>query len=380
MPLAHLIASLDAIQLPIFTFIPWSILISTSETKLVVLHMFIDFWTQPHHSPSSSLSNFQSQPSIECFDITPPAPYRILITCYKQCKRKEHIIEHMRTSHHSVHDPTCGVCNKHCKSFESLREHIAGPLAKVNCSSIFVERGCILCLKICSSVDSLNEHKEMCHLTTPQPIESMEMHHSEDDMDNIRGQEVVAIDCEMVEGDLSQELCARVCLVDEDGKIIFHTYVLPQTPVVDYSPIRERIQQILYSVEPIRRVLVGHNLDKHLHCLKISYPDRLLRDTATYRPLMKTNFVSHSLKYLTKTYLGYDIQVGFHDPYQDAVSAMWLYKRMCSQDHPMVWVSISPGQLFIGCSNPWKSMAHERMTIKELLAISRADYECWCLD
>ncbi|KAK4731893.1 hypothetical protein R3W88_024881 [Solanum pinnatisectum] len=86
--------------------------------------------------------------------------------CYKQCKRKEHIIELMRTSHHSVHDPTCGVCNKHCKSFESLREHMAGPLAKVNCSSIFAERGCILCLKICSSVDSLNEHKEMCHLTT----------------------------------------------------------------------------------------------------------------------------------------------------------------------------------------------------------------------
>ncbi|KAK6780480.1 hypothetical protein RDI58_022664 [Solanum bulbocastanum] len=92
--------------------------------------------------------------------------------CYKQCKRKEHIIEHMRTSHHSVHDPTCGVCNNHCKSFESLREHMAGPLAKVNCSNIFAERGCILCLKICSSVDSLNKHKEMCHLTTPQPIVS----------------------------------------------------------------------------------------------------------------------------------------------------------------------------------------------------------------
>ncbi|WMV47136.1 hypothetical protein MTR67_040521 [Solanum verrucosum] len=160
-------------------------------------------------------------------------------------------------------------------------------------------------------------------------------------------------------------------LVDKDEKIIFHTYVLPQTPVVDYryeitgiteetlqdtmplNEVRERIQQILYSVEPLRRVLVGHNLEKHLHCLKISYPDRLLR---------------------------YDIQVGFHDPYQDAVSAMRLYKRMCSQDHPMVWVSISPSQLIIGCSNPWKSVAHERMTIEELLAISRANYQCWCLD
>ncbi|KAH0633693.1 hypothetical protein KY289_036654 [Solanum tuberosum] len=291
--------------------------------------------------------------------------------CYKQCKEKDHIIEHMRTSHHSVHDPKCGVCNKHCKSFESLREHIAGPLAKVSCSSVFAERGCILCLKICSSVDSLNEHKETCRLTTPQPIETVEMHRSADEMINIRGKEVVAIGCVMVGGGWSQELCARVCLVDEDEKIIFQTYVLPPTPVADYryeitgiteenlqnampwEEVRERIPQILYSREPIGRVLVGHNLETNLRCLKLSYLDHLQR---------------------------YDIQVGFHDPYQDAVSAMRLYKRMCSQDHPMVRVSNSPGQCFIGCSDPWTSVAHERMTIEELLAISRANYECWCLD
>ncbi|KAL3328426.1 hypothetical protein AABB24_035854 [Solanum stoloniferum] len=225
------------------------------------------------------------------------------------------------------------VCNKHCKSFESLSEHIAGPLAKVSCSSVFAERGCILCLKICSSVDSLNEHKETCRLTTPQPIEKGEMHRSADEMINIRGQEVVAIDCVMVGGGWSQELCATVCLVDEDEKIIFQTHILPPTPVADYryeitgiteknlqdamplNEVRERIQQILYSGEPIGRVLVGHNLEKQLHCLKMFYHDHLLRDTATYQPLMKTNFSSHSLKYLTKTYLGYDIQVGFHDPY-----------------------------------------------------------------
>ncbi|KAK4731889.1 hypothetical protein R3W88_024877 [Solanum pinnatisectum] len=318
--------------------------------------------------------------------------------CYKQCKEKEHIVEHMRTSHHSVHDPKCGVCNKHCKSFESLREHIAGPLTKVSCSSVFAERGCILCLKICSSMDSLNEHKETCRLTTPQPIEKVEMHRSADEMINIRGQEVVTIDCVMVGGGWSQELCARVCLVDEDEKIIFQTYVLPPTPVADYryeitgiteenlqnamplEEVRERIRQILYSGEQIGRVLVGHNLETNLRCLKLSYFDHLQRDTATYQPLMKTNLFSHSLKYLTKTYLGYDIQVGFHDPYQDAVSAMRLYKRMCSQDHPMVRVSNSSGQRFIGCSDPWTSVAHERMTIEELLAISRANYECWCLD
>uniref|UniRef100_M1BML3 Exonuclease n=1 Tax=Solanum tuberosum TaxID=4113 RepID=M1BML3_SOLTU len=145
-------------------------------------------------------------------------------------------------SYHSVHDPKCGVCNKHCKSFESLREHVAGPLSKVKCSSIFAERGCILCLKICSSVDSLNEHEEMCHLATPRPIDTIEMLYSEDEVDisngisSIRNREAVALDCEMVGGgsDCSLDLCARVCLVDEDEKLIFHTFVLPQIPVTDY--------------------------------------------------------------------------------------------------------------------------------------------------
>lgn len=48
--------------------------------------------------------------------------------CFKQYKKKEHLIEHIKTSYHSVHDPKCGICDKHCKSFESLREHVAGQL------------------------------------------------------------------------------------------------------------------------------------------------------------------------------------------------------------------------------------------------------------
>lgn len=275
-----------------------------------------------------------------------------------------------------------------------------------------------MCLKICSSIDSVNEHKEMCHLTTPRHIDSVEMLYSEDEVDisngisSIRSREAIAIDCEMVGGvsDCSLDLCARVCLVDEDEKLIFHTYVLPQIPVTDYryeitgiteenlrdamplNEVRERILQILHNGESISRVrldggrakvLVGHNLEKHLEYLKMNYPDHLLRDTATYRPLMKTNFVSHSLKYLTQTYLGYDIQVGFHDPYQDSVSVTRLYKRIRSQDHLMegtIRVSNSPPPSFSSRSGPWKSMGHESMTPDELLEISRSNYKCWCLD
>ncbi|KAL3379967.1 hypothetical protein AABB24_000551 [Solanum stoloniferum] len=108
----------------------------------------------------------------------------------------------------------------------------------------------------------------------------LEMFYSEDEVDisngisSIRSREAVAIDCEMVGGgsDCSLDLCARVCLVDEDEKLIVHTFVLPQIPVTDYryeitgitevnlrdamplNEVRERILQILHNGESISRV------------------------------------------------------------------------------------------------------------------------------
>lgn len=46
--------------------------------------------------------------------------------CYRQFNRMEHLVEHMRISYHSKHEPICGICQKHCRSFESLREHLIG--------------------------------------------------------------------------------------------------------------------------------------------------------------------------------------------------------------------------------------------------------------
>lgn len=59
--------------------------------------------------------------------------------------------------------------------------------------------------------------------------------------------------------------------------------------LLDAMPLneaRERILQILHNGESISRVrldggrakvLVGHNLEKQLYCLKMNYPDHLLR-------------------------------------------------------------------------------------------------------
>ena len=127
------------------------------------------------------------------------------LACFKQYKKKEHLIEHMRVSYHSVHQPKCGVCHKQCKSLESLREHLTGKilpcihfctiyklncvlgflfcffivfgyclgnLPKKNCSKIFSEQGCNYCLKIFENADSLCEHKEICQLPVPVTVVS----------------------------------------------------------------------------------------------------------------------------------------------------------------------------------------------------------------
>lgn len=112
--------------------------------------------------------------------------------CYRQFNKKEHLVEHMRISYHSVHEPTCGICNKHCRSFDSLREHLigiylyplvyslsfisfvlisfwiisyVGPLPKQECKNIFSFRGCRFCLTILESPNARRIHQERCQLS-----------------------------------------------------------------------------------------------------------------------------------------------------------------------------------------------------------------------
>ncbi|KAJ1411161.1 Zinc finger C2H2-type [Sesbania bispinosa] len=342
-----------------------------------------------------------------------PAKRHKCSACYKQYKKKEHLIEHMKTSYHSVHQPRCGVCQKHCKSFESLREHLTGPLPKGICSKVFSQQGCQLCLTLFANPRSLTEHRETCRLTAPVPLGTSALPYISPQFDcrdssneNLADSRpgAIAIDCEMVGGgsDGSLELCARVCLIDEDENLIFHTYVRPQLPVTNYryditglteehfrdamplKKVQEKILQILYNGESIGRArldggkarfLVGHDLAHDLDCLKMNYPDHMLRDTAKYRPLMKTNLVSHSLKYLTRTYLGYDIQTGTHDPYEDCVSALRLYKRIRGQSHQDEgYGTLTPSDTLLGMCHSWKSKELDNLTPDELYALSRSDY------
>ncbi|KAL4205444.1 hypothetical protein AMTRI_Chr01g137340 [Amborella trichopoda] len=325
--------------------------------------------------------------------------------CFKLYNKHEHLVAHMKDSYHSVHEPMCGVCKKHCKTFESLREHLLGPLRKSGCALVFLDRGCHLCLSILSSSDARSKHLETCQMlpANPHPIRDKAYFGLYSVTCEIRGREAVAIDCEMVGGgdDGSLNLCARVCLIDEDENMIFHSYVKPPIPVTDYrfeitgikeehlkdampvNQLRHEIEEILFNGESSgrvwldggkARVLVGHSLHYDIVSLDMDYPSHLRRDSAEYLPFMKTNKSSHSLKYLTKTYLGYEIQSGVHDPYEDCVAVMRLYKRMRSQPHKAEeCTTYNP---FLGFTQ--KEL--ESMTSDELLDISRTDYYCWCLD
>ncbi|XP_042496989.1 uncharacterized protein LOC122075868 isoform X2 [Macadamia integrifolia] len=335
--------------------------------------------------------------------------------CFRQFNKMEHLVEHMRISYHSVHEPMCGICRKHCRSFESLREHLIGPLPKVECARIFSVQGCNLCLNIFKSPYALKLHRGKCQISRAIPaglLSRMSNLGIQDDLriDNgRRGPQVVALACKMVGGggDGSLDLCARVCLVDEDENIIFHSYVKPSIPVTNYryettgirpeylrdampkNQAQRKIGEFLCNGEPIwtihsrrgrARILVGHGLDHDLQCLEMQYPAHMIRDIAKYPPLMKTSKLSNSVKYLTQAYFGYDIHTGIQDPYEDCVATMRLYMRMRSQVHPMEDYPLAtdaPNRNNFAVS---RQNELERMTPDAMLAISRSDYYCWCLD
>ncbi|KAH7654812.1 Exoribonuclease II protein [Dioscorea alata] len=345
--------------------------------------------------------------------------------CYKQYKKKEHLVEHMRVSYHSFHQPKCDVCKKHCKSFESVREHLKGPLPKESCAKTFSSLGCDLCLKVFDDTGVLSAHESSCRLdpaiipelpamlsleTCDVEVSSLTMADA-----NEQGPEVVALDCELVGGgsDGTLDLCARVCLIGENENLIFHSYCKPLIPVTNYryeitgiteenlinapplEQVRSRIEEILCNGEtPWRarilggkaRILVGHDLEHDLWCLDMYYPGHLIRDTAQYQPLMRTNSIPHSLKYLTKTYLGYEIQTGIHHPYEDCVAALRIYKKMRSLSHPNKCFSLpNYGKDFLDANS---STSFDSLTKRELmnlspdalLEMSLPNYKCWCLD
>uniref|UniRef100_A0A0D9UVV4 RNA exonuclease 4 n=1 Tax=Leersia perrieri TaxID=77586 RepID=A0A0D9UVV4_9ORYZ len=325
--------------------------------------------------------------------------------CYREFNKKEHLVEHMRTSLHSPHDPRCGACGKHCRSLDALRDHLTGAIPKPACAAAFAARGCPRCLHLLPS-----QSPHSCPNSPPLA----------------GGTIAVALGCKMVGAgsDGSLDVCARVCLVDEYERVVFEAFVKPSIPVTHYryettgirpehlrdgaavtakQAARRVLDHLLngeaaWKARSFRgraRILVGHGLDHDLESLGIDYPDYLKRDTARYPPLMKTSNsrLSNSLKYLTAAYLGYQIQPTagggrHHHPYDDCVAALRLYRRMRGAGQQQHHRSRrddeagpnAPAAVAAEAFPAWRQKELERMSPEELLQMSTSDYYCWCLD
>ncbi|KAM7277893.1 hypothetical protein ACFE04_005027 [Oxalis oulophora] len=329
--------------------------------------------------------------------------------CFRQFNRKEHLVDHMRISYHSVHEPMCGVCKKHCRSLESLREHVKGTLPKAVCHGVFSAQGCDICLAVTDSPNARYFHQARCQKQNVNHglLARLANIRYYDDLkiDDGRGPQVVALACKMVGAgsDGSLDVCARVCLIDEHENMIFHAFVKPLIPVTNFryestgirpdylkdampiKQVQKKIQDFLCNGEPMwkirpksgkARILVGHCLDHDLDRLQLEYPAITFRDTSKYPPLVKSNKLSNSLKYLAQAYLGYETGVTDH-PYEDCVASMRLYMRMRSQGHKREDHPLASDPQNRNTFASWRQAELEKMTSEELLSVSRSDYYCW---
>lgn len=150
----------------------------------------------------------------------------------------------------------------------------------------------------------------------------------------------IAMDCEMVGiGNGTENMVARVSLVNKYGICIYDKYVKPTETIQDYrSAVSGIYPHHLTDAEEFKivqsevaemlkgRFLIGHAIKHDLEVLFLSHPRWRIRDTSRYKPFRKVvNGNTPSLKKLASELLGIDIQTGEHNSVEDARSAMQLY-------------------------------------------------------
>ena len=135
---------------------------------------------------------------------------------------------------------------------------------------------------------------------------------------------------------------ARVVIVGFDERLIYSAFVKPPEPVTDYRTAVSGVRpEHMRHALPLRRVqdevakllhartIIGHALHNDLKALMLDHPKANVRDTATFPPYRETQGQGtkpRRLKHLAEQFLGWQIQGGVHNPAEDAVAALRLYK------------------------------------------------------
>lgn len=154
----------------------------------------------------------------------------------------------------------------------------------------------------------------------------------------------VSLDCEFVGvGIRKTNALGRCSIVDYNGSIIYDEYCRPDSPITDYrtkwSGIRRKHMKQALPFDIVQKkiislikdkVVVGHALFNDFKVLQYEHPPCMIRDTSTYIPLRQKAGLAEkqkiSLKNLSKTLLGLDIQQKEHCSIEDSQAAMRLYK------------------------------------------------------
>ena len=158
----------------------------------------------------------------------------------------------------------------------------------------------------------------------------------------------VALDCEMVEGPHKKSLVAEVAVVDWNGTPLYHTFVKPSVPVVNYrteitglTPDSLKFgarfdtaqRKVLDLIQ--NKIVVGHALDNDLRALGISHAP--VRNTAKHNFFKTMNpygaLQPQKLVRLHETYIGSTIQEGSHSALEDARASMKVYRTLHDQWH-----------------------------------------------
>ena len=156
---------------------------------------------------------------------------------------------------------------------------------------------------------------------------------------------LIALDCEMVGVGAfgSKSVLASVSIINEDGNEIYFSYAKPPRPVADYrtkwsgierkhlvdAPPAKQVQQEVRKVCE-GKIVVGHSLENDFRVLGFSPPREMMRDTAhDVRRLLSRAGRPRKLRHITWEFLGLVIQEkdGGHDPHEDALAALLLYRR-----------------------------------------------------
>jgi len=180
-------------------------------------------------------------------------------------------------------------------------------------------------------------------LPKPTAIPPIEIIHEAKNNDSGVITKCLALDCEMVSGELG-DMLARVLIFNYHGNVIYDRFVQPVVPVTNYKtkyslvtksdlshenafPLKEVQEEVTKIIH--KKIIVGYSLEHSFKALLLSHPFELRRDVAKYKPFREENGQSSSLKFLCRKFLRMNFEKEEQrDPVEDGRRTLLLYKKV----------------------------------------------------